>query len=97
MAAPYIVAKRCLNAAVTLSSGPWKRALATIPTGDGGATKEDNPTTTTAVKGQFFPRRAVMYVPASDERKTRKVASLGVDSIVFDIEDGVAMNQKVLI
>ena len=45
--------------------------------------------------GRYFPRRAVMYVPASDERKTNKVSSLKVDSIVFDIEDGVAVNQKV--
>lgn len=44
----------------------------------------------------FFPRRAVMYVPASDERKVKKVASISVDSIVFDMEDGVAMNQKVV-
>lgn len=44
---------------------------------------------------RFFPRRAVMYVPASDERKTKKVLSLQVDTVVFDIEDGVAVNQKV--
>jgi len=44
---------------------------------------------------RFFPRRAVMYVPACDERKTRKVTSLNVDTVVFDIEDGVAVNQKV--
>ena len=36
-----------------------------------------------------------MYVPASDERKTKKAASLRVDTIVFDLEDGVALNQKV--
>lgn len=36
-----------------------------------------------------------MYVPASDERKTRKVSTLRVDTIAFDLEDGVAMNQKV--
>ena len=45
----------------------------------------------------FFPRRAVMYVPASDERKTKKAASLSVDTLVFDLEDGVATNQKVLL
>lgn len=43
---------------------------------------------------RFFPRRAVMYVPACEERKTRKAASLRVDSIVLDLEDGVAANQK---
>ena len=42
-----------------------------------------------------FPRRAVMYVPASEERKVKKAASLNVDTLVFDIEDGVAVNQKV--
>ena len=45
---------------------------------------------------RFFPRRAVMYVPASDERKTKKAATLSVDTLVFDLEDGVAINQKVL-
>lgn len=49
-----------------------------------------------ASEQRFFPRRALMYVPACDERKTLKAASLKVDSIVFDIEDGVAANQKVL-
>ena len=44
----------------------------------------------------FFPRRAVMYVPASDQRKTKKAATLSVDTLVFDLEDGVAANQKVL-
>lgn len=43
----------------------------------------------------FFPRRAVMYVPASDERKTKKATTLNVDTLVFDLEDGVAVNQKV--
>jgi citrate lyase beta subunit len=36
-----------------------------------------------------------MYVPASDERKTKKVTTLSVDTLVFDLEDGVAANQKV--
>lgn len=45
-------------------------------------------------KGRFFPRRAVMYVPASDERKIRKIPSLNVDTVVLDFEDGVASNQK---
>ena len=40
-------------------------------------------------------RRAVMYVPASDERKFNKAPSLGVDTVVLDCEDGVAVNQKV--
>ena len=48
-------------------------------------------------KGRFFPRRAVMYVPASDERKIRKIPSLSVDTVVLDFEDGVASNQKVCV
>ena len=49
----------------------------------------------TSGKTVFRPRRTLMYVPASDERKTKKAASLRVDTIVFDLEDGVAANQKV--
>ena len=36
-----------------------------------------------------------MYVPASDQRKVAKTTTLSVDSLVFDIEDGVALNHKV--
>ena len=43
----------------------------------------------------YFPRRAVMYVPACDERKTKKTTTIRADSLVFDLEDGVALNQKV--
>ena len=43
----------------------------------------------------FFPRRAVMYVPASDERKVMKTTTIAVDSLIFDLEDGVAVNKKV--
>lgn len=39
-------------------------------------------------------RRAMLYVPADDERKIHKAAGLGVDSICLDIEDGVAVNRK---
>lgn len=49
----------------------------------------------TSAKALFRPRRTLMYVPTSDERKTKKAASLRVDTIVFDLEDGVAANQKV--
>ena len=37
-----------------------------------------------------------MYVPGMDQRKMDKVPSLGADTIVFDIEDGVAADQKVI-
>lgn len=40
------------------------------------------------------PRRAVLYVPGSDERKIVKAATLGADSVCFDLEDGVALNRK---
>ena len=46
---------------------------------------------------RFFPRRALMYIPGSDVRKLNKIPSLGVDVVAIDLEDGVAMNQKVLI
>ena len=46
---------------------------------------------------RFFPRRALMYIPGSDVRKLNKIPSLGVDAVAIDLEDGVAMNQKVLI
>ena len=36
-----------------------------------------------------------MYVPGTDRRKMDKVRSLDVDSAVLDLEDGVALNQKV--
>lgn len=44
---------------------------------------------------RYIPRRAVLYVPADDERKIRKVPSLKVDCAVLDCEDGVALNRKV--
>ncbi|XP_077199934.1 citramalyl-CoA lyase, mitochondrial isoform X2 [Paroedura picta] len=42
----------------------------------------------------YIPRRAVLYVPADDERKIKKVPSLKVDCAVLDCEDGVAVNRK---
>ncbi len=39
-------------------------------------------------------RRALLYVPGSDERKVQKAASLGADSVCLDLEDGVALNRK---
>jgi citrate lyase beta subunit len=35
-----------------------------------------------------------MYVPGDDQRKFEKAAGLGVDSLILDIEDGVALNRK---
>jgi citrate lyase beta subunit len=39
-------------------------------------------------------RRAQMYVPGDDLHKIQKAAGLGVDSLILDIEDGVALSQK---
>ncbi len=40
------------------------------------------------------PRRALMYVPGSDERKQSKIPSLGADCVCLDCEDGVALPKK---
>eukprot|EP01120_Amphizonella_sp_Union-15-10_P013721 TRINITY_DN6449_c0_g1_i2.p1 TRINITY_DN6449_c0_g1~~TRINITY_DN6449_c0_g1_i2.p1 ORF type:complete len:323 (-),score=54.91 TRINITY_DN6449_c0_g1_i2:144-1112(-) len=40
------------------------------------------------------PRRALFYVPGSDQRKLNKVFSLALDTVAFDFEDGVAYNKK---
>ena len=42
----------------------------------------------------FRPRRSLMSVPGSDPRKIQKATTLGSDSIVLDLEDGVAWDQK---
>ena len=52
-------------------------------------------TQTSHEAGRYRPRRAVMYVPGMDKRKMEKIPSVGVDTVVFDIEDGVAVDQKV--
>ncbi|KAH8021636.1 hypothetical protein HPB51_016032 [Rhipicephalus microplus] len=43
----------------------------------------------------YTPRRAVLYVPGSDERKITKAFGLDADCMVLDCEDGVAANKKV--
>jgi citrate lyase beta subunit len=39
-------------------------------------------------------RRALLYTPGDDPHKIRKAATLEVDSVCLDIEDGVAINRK---
>lgn len=39
-------------------------------------------------------RRAILYMPGDDRRKIEKAATLGVDSICMDLEDGTAINRK---
>lgn len=40
------------------------------------------------------PRRALFNIPGSDEKKLRKASVIVADSVVYDLEDGVPMNQK---
>lgn len=40
------------------------------------------------------PRRALLFLPGDSERKIAKAATLEVDAVVLDLEDGVAMGQK---
>ncbi len=40
------------------------------------------------------PRRALLYMPGTDRRKIEKAATLGVDSICMDMEDGTALANK---
>eukprot|EP00096_Caligus_rogercresseyi_P012814 TRINITY_DN5491_c0_g1_i1.p1 TRINITY_DN5491_c0_g1~~TRINITY_DN5491_c0_g1_i1.p1 ORF type:complete len:341 (-),score=62.06 TRINITY_DN5491_c0_g1_i1:21-1043(-) len=43
---------------------------------------------------ELTPRRALMYVPGSDERKLAKIPQLGADCICLDMEDGVSYLSK---
>ncbi len=40
------------------------------------------------------PRRAVLYVPASNEKAMAKLPSLACDAVIFDLEDAVAPEAK---
>ena len=40
------------------------------------------------------PRRSVLYMPGANERAMEKVRTLDCDSIIFDLEDGVAPGAK---
>ena len=40
------------------------------------------------------PRRAVLYVPASNEKAIAKLPSLACDAVIFDLEDAVAPEAK---
>lgn len=39
-------------------------------------------------------RRALLFMPGDDRRKIEKGAGLGVDAVIMDLEDGVALNHK---
>ncbi len=45
-------------------------------------------------KRPHTPRRAVLYVPASNEKALAKVAGLACDAVVLDLEDSVAPERK---
>ncbi|KAL1920495.1 uncharacterized protein VTP21DRAFT_872 [Calcarisporiella thermophila] len=40
------------------------------------------------------PRRALFYIPGSDERKLKSSLKSNADCLVYDLEDGVAFNRK---
>ena len=40
------------------------------------------------------PRRCLLFMPGDSLKKIQKGVGLGVDSIVMDLEDGVALNRK---
>ena len=39
-------------------------------------------------------RRTMLFVPGDSLRKMQKVTTLPIDSVILDLEDGVALNQK---
>ena len=42
----------------------------------------------------YRPRRAVLFVPASNEKAIAKLPSLACDTVIFDLEDAVAPEAK---
>jgi citrate lyase beta subunit len=42
----------------------------------------------------FSPRRTFLYVPGDSARKIEKAAGSDADTLILDLEDGVAINQK---
>ncbi|VDN54802.1 unnamed protein product [Dracunculus medinensis] len=45
-------------------------------------------------RAKYIPRRALLYVPGSNLKMLQKVPQIKVDSLVLELEDGVAMNAK---
>src|SRR5512135_942454 len=43
---------------------------------------------------QMRARRCLLFMPGNDLKKIQKGISLGVDSMIMDLEDGVALNRK---
>ena len=45
---------------------------------------------------QKSPRRSLLYVPGDSHRKIEKATGLQVDTLILDLEDGVAASQKLI-
>ena len=45
---------------------------------------------------QGRPRRSVLYMPGSNERALQKAKTIPADALIFDLEDAVAPNAKLL-
>ena len=43
-----------------------------------------------------FRRRSLLFVPGDAQRKIEKALTLEVDGVILDLEDGVALNQKLV-
>ncbi|MDG2339646.1 MAG: aldolase/citrate lyase family protein, partial [Paracoccaceae bacterium] len=41
------------------------------------------------------PYRSVLYIPGAKDRALEKARNLPVDAIIFDLEDAVAVDEKV--
>ena len=48
----------------------------------------------TEFSGGIRPRRSFLYMPVNNEKFIKKATTLDVDTLVFDLEDAVAPNQK---
>lgn len=42
-----------------------------------------------------FPRKSLLFAPASDSRKLAKAAQSAADTVIIELEDGVAQNRKI--
>ncbi|RIK36208.1 MAG: hypothetical protein DCC57_22675, partial [Chloroflexi bacterium] len=54
----------------------------------------DQPSPMRAQPEALFPRRSFLYVPGDSLRKIEKAATLDADTLILDLEDGVARSQK---
>uniref|UniRef100_A0A8V0XPS2 Citramalyl-CoA lyase, mitochondrial n=1 Tax=Gallus gallus TaxID=9031 RepID=A0A8V0XPS2_CHICK len=79
-----------MAAAAAMAARGWRRLLSSSPLPAGVPKLSYR----FASSHKYIPRRAVLYVPADDEKKIQKIPSLNVDCAVLDCEDGVALNRK---